>query len=164
MGREVRRVPADWQHPKDEKGNFIPLHDGYNRNVTQWDEENEQWALGFRRSWENDGFVPKDAEHEQYTYVEWTDERPLQEDYMPDFPVDQRTHWQMYEDTSEGTPISPVFATPEELAHWLADNQASSFANMTATYEQWLGTINRGSAVSMVVDSSGMRSGVEAAI
>ena len=28
MGREVRRVPADWQHPKDARGRFIPLFDG----------------------------------------------------------------------------------------------------------------------------------------
>lgn len=26
MSREVRRVPKDWQHPVDKKGNFIPLY------------------------------------------------------------------------------------------------------------------------------------------
>lgn len=30
--------------------------------------------------------------------------------------------WQMWETTSEGSPISPVFASPEELAEWLATN------------------------------------------
>jgi len=32
--------------------------------------------------------------------------------------------WQMWEDTSEGSPISPVFKTAEELAQWLEDNGA----------------------------------------
>lgn len=42
----------------------------------------------------------------------------------------------IYETCSEGSPISPAFETPEELARWLTDN---SFGSMTATYEQWLG-------------------------
>ena len=28
MGREVRMVPKGWKHPKNEKGNFIPLMGG----------------------------------------------------------------------------------------------------------------------------------------
>ena len=66
----------------------------------------------------------------------------------------------MYEDTSEGTPISPIFENAEDLAHWLADNKASAFGGMTATYEEWLSTINRGYAVGMVMDKNGLRSGV----
>lgn len=69
--------------------------------------------------------------------------------------------WQMWEDISEGSPISPVFDTPEELATWLTDNQASSCGRMTANYEQWLKTILRGWAVSMVMKGGIMRSGVE---
>lgn len=71
--------------------------------------------------------------------------------------------WQMWETTSEGSPISPVKETPEELAKWLADNNASSFGLIGATYEQWLGMINAGWALSAVCDSKGFRSGVEAA-
>lgn len=25
MGREVRRVPANWQHPKNVEGHYVPL-------------------------------------------------------------------------------------------------------------------------------------------
>jgi hypothetical protein len=46
--------------------------------------------------------------------------------------------YQLWETTSEGSPISPVLKTPEELAHWLAKNNASSFGSETCTYEQWL--------------------------
>jgi hypothetical protein len=73
--------------------------------------------------------------------------------------------YQMWEDTSEGSPISPVFETPEELAQWLAKSDASSFGSSTATYEQWLGMIKGPAwAPSLVIDSQhGIRSGVEAA-
>lgn len=72
--------------------------------------------------------------------------------------------WQMWETTSEGSPISPVFETTEELARWLADTDASAFGGQTATYEQWLGMIQGpGWAPSAIADSKGLRSGIEAA-
>lgn len=40
--------------------------------------------------------------------------------YMPDWPAAERTHWQMYETVSEGTPISRAHPTPEALASELA--------------------------------------------
>jgi hypothetical protein len=174
MGREVRRVPADWQHPKNAKGDYIPLMGGsYSKRAAEWDEGERQWNAGFRAKtvWHDGGgyheeWEAKAAEHD-YPYSEWSGDRPLAEDYMPDWPDEQRTHLQMYEDTSEGTPISPVMETPEELARWLADNGASAFAGQTATYEQWLATIKRGFACSAVMtvnrDGTGtMESGVAA--
>lgn len=71
--------------------------------------------------------------------------------------------WQMWETTSDGSPISPVFATPNELARWLADTGASAFGRITATYEQWLGMISGyGWAPSAVIADGKMMSGVEA--
>ena len=47
MGREVRRVPANWKHPKDEKGHFVPLLGGsFKERATQWDEE--EWDCHYR--------------------------------------------------------------------------------------------------------------------
>jgi hypothetical protein len=151
MGRQVRRVPSDWQHPKNEQGHYIPMFGrSYSKEASAWDEGKRQWSAGFRAKtvfhegggW-HDEWVPKEAEYDGMDYTDWTGSRPVSSDYMPDWPEDQRTHWQMYEDTSEGTPISPVMETPEELARWLADNDASAFAGMTATYDQWLATIRR---------------------
>lgn len=52
--------------------------------------------------------------------------------------------------------------TPEALARWLADNNASSFGDMGATYDQWLATIKHGWAISMVfTPDMGIVSGVE---
>lgn len=73
--------------------------------------------------------------------------------------------WQMWETTSEGSPISPVFATPEELARWLADTKASTFGRMTADYETWLKMIKGSGWASsiMMSEETGLVSGVEAA-
>ena len=139
MGREVRMVPANWEHPKRGDGSYEPLYDGYERAVEQFAKDIEKMGLA-KALEENDG-------------------GPCYSDYM--HPEGERTHYMMYEDTSEGTPISPAFATPEELAQWLADNGASSFGRMTATYEQWLAMIKRQWAPSFVIANGVMQSGVE---
>lgn len=167
MGREVRRVPADWQHPKkqqfDHRGQWVerykPLLPGedYKRRVDEWDEDCAKWKAGWRPD------HCDDPESRAMTYEQWAGQRPHKDDYMPDWPAEQRTHLMMYEDTSEGTPISPAFATPEELARWLVDNGASSFGSDTATYEQWLRVAQGGWAPSMVyTPQTGLVSGVQA--
>lgn len=70
--------------------------------------------------------------------------------------------WQMWETTSEGSPISPPMPTPEKLAEWLVANNASSFGDQRATYEQWLAMINSGWAPSAVMSDGQLKSGVEA--
>lgn len=162
MGREVRMVPADWEHPKDSTGHHVPLH-GRDCEAAQreWDKGLALWCRGLRDNY-GGGQEAHGERADIYGWVQWTGGRPATEDYMPAWPREMRTHLMMYEDTSEGTPISPAFATPEELARWLADNGASSFGDMTATYEQWLSVAHGGWAPSMVMDSKGLRSGVEA--
>ncbi len=156
MGREVRRVPPNWEHPKHPEGDHIPLRDGFCEAVSRWYREKAMWDQGYRRDWKTDGFVEKDnPDHRAMSYEDWAGEEPRAEDYMPDWAPEICTRLQMYEDTSAGTPISPVCETAEELARWLADNGASAFGSMTATYEQWLATINTGFAVSMVVSDDG---------
>lgn len=163
MGREVRRVPPDWQHPKDERGRYRPLHGGsFSQRLAEWNLGNSKWQEGLRENFATDGeWEPLDEEEKQMSYAEWAGSQPESEDYMPDWQEDQRTHYQMYEDTSEGTPISPVMATPEELARWLVDNKASAFANETASYESWLRVAYGGFAPGMVMDAAGLRNGVD---
>lgn len=166
MGREVRMVPADWQHPRypDDRGRFIPLLDGdFAQADAEWSLGYAKWQEGLVESYGQNGKewrarTPKDGPR----FTEWAGSRPSPDDYMPAWPDDQKTHLMMYEDTSEGTPISPAFETPEELARWLADTGASAFGGMTASYEEWLGMCKRGWAPSMVLSSSGMQSGVAA--
>lgn len=143
MSREVRRVPLGWQHPMEW--------------TKRWDRAEGRVMMKL---------VPKPLFERRILEMVLADgDTPEPDDcYMPDFssvPDDQMGVC-MYETTSEGTPISPVFATCEELAHWLADNNASALGGMTATYEQWLAACRRGWSPSAVADSGGLRSGVEA--
>jgi len=139
MGREVRRVPADWKHPKD-SGNYRPLYDEYRETLAEFSQRVDEEGLDAAIAYHG---------------------RIKSEDYMPDWPDKEQTHFQMYETCTEGTPISPVMESPEALARWLADNGASAFGKQTATYEQWLATIGCGSVVSAVLTKKGLVSGVE---
>lgn len=159
MGREVRRVPRDWEHPREPRGGLIPLHDGFNKRLAEWDEENAKWQEGLRSDWKG-GWKPLEENERRMNFSDWDGERPKQEDYMPDWPIEERTHYQMYEACTEGTPISPVMDSPEKLARWLADHEASAFGGQTATYEQWLGMIGEGSAFSAAMIDGEMKSGV----
>lgn len=70
--------------------------------------------------------------------------------------------YQIWETVSEGSPISPVFATPEELARHMAGRRWG--ADHGSSYETWLKFITGpGWSLSMVMDGNGIRSGPEAA-
>jgi hypothetical protein len=142
MGREVRRVPQDWNPPKD-KPHFDK---SYAEAVAKWKDGYENWKVN----------PESDCE-----YWEWAGNPPDEEYYRPAWSDEERTHYMMYETTTEGTPISPAFETPEKLARWLADTKASAFGGMSASYEHWLRVCNGGYACSAVFDSHGLRSGVE---
>lgn len=51
--------------------------------------------------------------------------------------------WQLWETTSEGSPVSPVFASAEELATW-CETGATWFADLRWTAAEWLGSFQRG--------------------
>lgn len=142
MGREVRRVPADWQHPKDKDGEFFPL---------------------YGRPYEVDAseFMEMATTKGLQEAVDWFGSAPDKKDYMPSWPDAERTHYMMYETVTEGTPISPAFETPEELAHWLADTNASAFGRQGASYEGWLRVCRGGYAPSMVICNGVLQSGVD---
>lgn len=172
MGREVRRVPANWQHPKawnDYRGQdeYVPLNEGdycggYEVQAAQWDEGYAKWQQGLCRSY-GDGaeWEPIDPKYRGTRYTDYAGARPSPDDFMPNWPAEQRTHYMMYEDTSEGTPISPAFETPEELARWLVDNRVSAFADELASYEGWLAVAKGGFAPSVVVSGRRQINGVD---
>lgn len=163
MGREVRMVPPGWNHPtqyvqglRGRELRYVPLFEGsYKDAAEEYAEAKAKW---------NRGEFPDyaDEESRKMKYEEWAGQAPDQKDYMPEFAEGTATLLMMYENTSEGTPISPAFATPEELARWLADTGASAFGDMTATYEKWLQTCRGSWAPSMVIACGKMMSGVEA--
>lgn len=73
--------------------------------------------------------------------------------------------YQLWEHVSEGSPISPVFSTPEELANWLVTSPNYKWArnDQGTTYEQWLKFIRGpGWAPSFIGSSAGLQTGVQA--
>lgn len=61
--------------------------------------------------------------------------------------------WQLWQTVSEGGPISPVFATPEELARWMSSPEYTWGANRHGqpSYESALAFVKAGWAPSLVV-------------
>ena len=143
MGREVRKVQADWKHPMRSEGKFIPLdsREYLKSSLEEYEEMVKEEGLEATIA---DLGNPPDLEL-----------------YMPNWSEEEMTHFMMYENTSEGTPISPAFETPEELAQWLVDNEASAFAGDTASYEGWLKVCKGAYAVSAVYTNGKMTSGVD---
>ena len=141
MTFEVRRVLAGWKHPKDSKGRYIPLFDGtdFTKETAEWDEGAAKWAQGLRRTNPLSGWVPKPDDGD--TYADWAGTRPDPKHYMPVWPEASCTQIMMYENITEGTPVSPAFDTPESLALWLSENLKDGSRNRMPSFKQWLGII-----------------------
>ena len=138
MGREVRMVVEGWEHPTDERGRCIGLFDGsFEDAAKDWDDECAKW---------NSGDFPSYASEENkgLTFIEWNAERPCPDEYMPTWSKSEAVKFMMYETTTEGTPISPAFDTPEDLAMWLYVNSASSFGSSTASYSVYPSEVPNG--------------------
>jgi len=99
MSREIRRVPLTWEHPCDALGHYIPMTIAFPYNA-------DEIAEGLRDGWLTGG-------PPNYGL-----------DVMPQWWHGEATAWQLYETTSEGTPLSPVCATAEDLVIWLMKPQA----------------------------------------
>lgn len=108
MGREVRRVPPNWEHPMNSVGIYRPLHNQF------YEELAEQWIKNFNE------FKPDDL----IKYY-WEFENPPEEEYCVPYKKEEATWFQVYETVSEGTPTTPPFATEEELIEHLCTHGES---------------------------------------
>lgn len=86
--------------------------------------------------------------------------QPLFSAQMPRWSLKEATHYQMYETTSPGTPISPVMPSAERLALWLVEHKASAFGDQTASYEAWLRVCQGAPAFSCALQNGKVVSGV----
>lgn len=131
MGREIRRVPPGWEHPRYTKddipfyksdwvGTLRPCHDkDFGTAIDEWIEEYEHWKCGEHPDQGPDGLFTKYHSGEKMEFWEYHGGPPRPEWYRPKF-TEEPTWFQVYETVSEGTPITPPFATPEELIEHLA--------------------------------------------
>ena len=118
MGREVKRVPLDFDHPLGRVWygyQIVFCHEDYEGGCERCKE--------FARIM---GIPPK-------LYKNIPDDDPCR-DWRKYFKVDppEGEGYQLWGTTSEGEPRSPVFKTPEELAEWCAEND-TVFGNIRAT-------------------------------
>lgn len=128
MGREIRKVPPNWQHPKKKVERFVPgkgyrlvedyrpLHDeAFAPAMREWVAQWEKWEAGE---------YPEhaDAEDQKMPFWEWHGSPPDPDYYRPDWPEGTATWFQVYETVSEGTPVTPPFETKAELVEYLVAN------------------------------------------
>jgi len=127
MGREIRKVPKNWEHPRDENGHLKPMHDDdFDTVAKNWIEELIVWENGTH---------PQKKDSNEY-YWEYEGDPPQRDYYRPKF-LEVANCFQIYETVSEGTPVSPVFETKEELKIWLVHEGYSEHAAQRFIEEEW---------------------------
>ena len=136
MGREIRKVPANWEHPKRADGRYQPMFNKYYGDVlNDWIKEHEMWENGTHPN-----LIKDPTLKEEYPfYAMWNGNPPDVEYYQTKkYLPEELTHIQLYQTTSEGTPISPVFKGDEleKLSEYAAEN-CTTFGDFKATKEEW---------------------------
>jgi hypothetical protein len=123
MGREIRRVPPNWEHPRyteddarDRRaiGQYKSLYDeDYETAAQEWLANFDLWRAGKHES--------QSGEYASESKYYWEyDTPPNEESYRPKF-TEEPTWYQVYETVSEGSPTTPPFATQDELIDYLVN-------------------------------------------
>jgi hypothetical protein len=153
-------VPKGWEHPRDERtGHLQPL---YNEDYQAASDEWWELASAFReQDWDRyknaGGYVPDDEPPDLFfarirDHWNWDGGPPDRDYYRPEW-TEPADHYQMYETVSEGTPVSPVFATKGELAQWMVDELGYS-------EDAAVGFCESGWAPSMIMCQTGVHDGI----
>lgn len=132
MGREIRSAPLDWQHPKESKFDITTrqmveqYHPLYDRDAetawVEWLQEFEEFKDSHEltriiNDYPDDGY----SHDEPYrSFCAWSGKPPDPKYYRPKWPEDAVMGFAVYETVTEGTPVTPTFATKEELIDYLA--------------------------------------------
>ena len=153
MSREVRRVPLDWKHPVEHNPQW-----GFQSEMRQ-----RRGAPASRLHAPDERFQPLQA-RSALAYYELGEELPNEGNFMPIFEQDERDlGWCFYETVSEGSPVTPVFVTAQELIDHLCivGQDYDQVPMRRASAEQVVST--GGTACSMVVSNGTIyRSDVDA--
>jgi len=126
MGREIRMVVPNWEHPKEDRYNFQtgrkeprfkPMYDEpFSGAIDEWITEYLLWKEGKHP----DQLSGEASEYPEFTA--WHGDPPQSEYYRPNWKTEDMTWFQVYETVSEGTPVTPPFATKDELVNYLVEN------------------------------------------
>jgi hypothetical protein len=124
MGFEIRRVPPNWEHPKEQyfdlksqvmKERYVPLVD---RDIQEVLNE-----------WLNEEFEEKITENSlcSISGTNLPDRRFYRERW-----TEEPIWYQVYENTSEGTPVTPPFASEDEVVYYLVN-----YGTFSNPYKKW---------------------------
>jgi hypothetical protein len=126
MGREIRMVVPNWEHPQKEVYNYAkgitemryqPKFDKSFEDATdEWMTEYLLWKDG-KHPDQLDGSAKECPD-----FTDWHGNPPRSEYYRPNWKAEEMTWFQVYETVSEGTPVTPPFATKKELVEYLVEN------------------------------------------
>jgi len=124
MTREIRRVIADWEHPRKVYQGYFDDYTEELRDIPMIDESvQDAWD---RFCQEYQSYVESNPEVvEKYKGYFQRVLPPDPEHYRPQWRKEDMTWYQMYEivsDEGEGVPITPPFATQQELIDYLMGN------------------------------------------
>lgn len=144
MGREIRKVPPNWEHPLDDNGELQPMHN------SNYEEIFEQWLSNFDRIRKGnlDDFEKKCYPNGLRDWL--ADEQPPNPEYYRWYKDDEATWFQLYETVSEGTPLSPPFATKEELVDYLT-REGDTWSRMPWSREKAEAFVEQGWVPSMIM-------------
>ena len=125
MGREIRKVPPNWEHPLMDcphspwKGgcDYALKHGGkchQQLHDRPFREAAKEWKKEFAAFQKK---RPKGAEGLEFW--EWHGDPPDRKYYRPDWKNGEATWFQVYQTVGEGSPTTPPFSTREELVEYL---------------------------------------------
>lgn len=126
MGRELKRVPLDFDYMKER------VWYGYYLSLTTCKSTNREYYEQCKKMAQIKNIPMTDygcPDLDRYL------EEPLSK-LKELLEVPNGEGYQLWETTSEGSPISPVFETLDELCEWCEDN-ATTFAHSKANKEKW---------------------------
>jgi hypothetical protein len=102
----------------------LDAHDGINRRLLVETRAKRMGVYGpCPRCWGDGRLWP----------AEWT---KIAAEHWQKFDPPRGDGYQLWEDTTEGSPVSPVFSTLDELSAWCAEH-ATTYASMRASAEEW---------------------------
>lgn len=169
MGREIRMVPPNWEHPRYTKetsrrsgdvGEYMSMHDEtFEDAAREWKESYAQWEAGTSESaarWKKN---EPDMQYWEYCAP------PDREFYRPAF-TEEPTWFQVYQTVSEGTPVTPPFPTKEALVEYLmiaGDFWDQKRGRGGYTRAQAEAFVNVESVCSMIVSNGVVYEGIESA-
>ena len=126
MGRELKRVPLDFDYMKNRVwyGYYLSLSTCIGGNGEHCEQCKKMAQV-------------KNIPMTDYGCPDWDNflEEPIKK-LKELLEVPKGEGFQLWETTSEGSPISPVFETLDELCEWCEDN-ATTVGSLKASKKEW---------------------------